>query len=167
MAPNLDLKHALSLSNNNNTSASLSHLTSRPFFFLSFFPSFHLFSLNSMQHHHQQHPQEPPEHHRLLDIHSTHDHADSSAFVGQSDLSPSSLGHPPISTRKRAQDRTTQPSLWNTKEFYFYYLVFAFCVPYMFKTAHDASSGKCSCVLCSDFFFFYARRNHLKPLFTF
>ncbi|KAF9319830.1 glycerol transporter [Podila horticola] len=51
--------------------------------------------------------------------------------------------HQPISTNKyskRAQDRTTNPSLWNTREFYFYYLVFLYCVPYMFKTAHDASS---------------------------
>jgi hypothetical protein len=104
--------------------------------------------------HQPQQPQQEPEHHRLLDIHhSPHDHdGSSSSFVGQSDLlSPTTssnnnvnVSHQPISTRKhskRTQDRTTQPSLWNTKEFYFYYLVFAFCVPYMFKTAHDASSG--------------------------
>lgn len=42
--------------------------------------------------------------------------------------------------KKRFQDRTTKPSLWNTKEFYFYYLVFIVCIPYMFKTGHDASS---------------------------
>ncbi|KAF9357035.1 glycerol transporter [Mortierella sp. AD094] len=44
------------------------------------------------------------------------------------------------SHKRRTQDRSTNPSLWNTKEFYFYYLVFITCVPYMFKTAHDASS---------------------------
>lgn len=44
--------------------------------------------------------------------------------------------------QKRVQDRSTNPSLFNTKEFYLYYLVFITCVPYMFKTAHDASAGK-------------------------
>ncbi|KAF9126743.1 glycerol transporter [Mortierella sp. 14UC] len=42
--------------------------------------------------------------------------------------------------QKRVQDRSTNPSLWNTKEFYFYYIVFLVCVPYMFKTGHDASA---------------------------
>ncbi|KAH7059336.1 MBOAT-domain-containing protein [Linnemannia elongata] len=42
--------------------------------------------------------------------------------------------------QKRVQDRSTNPSLFNTKEFYLYYLVFITCVPYMFKTAHDASA---------------------------
>ncbi|KAI1299510.1 glycerol transporter [Mortierella claussenii] len=95
------------------------------------------------------------EHHRLLDIHPHHSqqdgaigHQDSASFQPHSfeeegqDHRPSHH-HQPISTNKyskRAKDRTTQPSLWNTKEFYFYYLVFAVCVPYMFKTAHDASS---------------------------
>ncbi|KAF9433347.1 glycerol transporter [Entomortierella beljakovae] len=41
---------------------------------------------------------------------------------------------------KSSRDRSTNPSLWNTKEFYFYYFVFVTVVPYMFKTAHDASS---------------------------
>lgn len=45
--------------------------------------------------------------------------------------------------QKRVQDRSTNPSLWNTKEFYLYYLIFITCVPYMFKTGHDASSGMC------------------------
>jgi hypothetical protein len=44
--------------------------------------------------------------------------------------------------RKKVQDRTTKPPLWNTKEFYVYYFVFVTVVPYMFKTAHDASSGE-------------------------
>lgn len=43
--------------------------------------------------------------------------------------------------QKRVQDRSTNPSLFNTKEFYLYYLVFITCVPYMFKTGHDASAG--------------------------
>jgi hypothetical protein len=34
-----------------------------------------------------------------------------------------------------------QPSLWNTPEFYFYYLVFAICVPLMFKAVVDVSRG--------------------------
>ncbi|KAF9173953.1 glycerol transporter [Mortierella sp. AD010] len=89
--------------------------------------------------------QQEHEHHRLLeinshlqDIDSPHETTnESSSFVGQAEH------HKPISTTKhsrRIQDRTTQPSLWNTREFYVYYLVFAFCLPYMFKTAHDASS---------------------------
>ncbi|KAI8596147.1 MBOAT-domain-containing protein [Dissophora ornata] len=94
--------------------------------------------------------QQENEHHQLLDLGAHHHHPDqsddSSAFVGQASESSfhhPSPHHPPISTNKyskRVQDRTTQPSLWNTKEFYFYYLVFVVCIPYMFKTAHDASS---------------------------
>lgn len=49
---------------------------------------------------------------------------------------PASSGY-----QKRVQDRTTNPSLFNTKEFYLYYLIFITCVPYMFKTGHDASAG--------------------------
>ncbi|KAF9896809.1 glycerol transporter, partial [Lobosporangium transversale] len=86
------------------------------------------------------------EHHRLLDIssHSAETHLgqdDAAAFVGHS--IQSHHHYEPISTNKhskRGQDRSTNPALWNTKEFYFYYLVFAFCLPYMFKSAHDASS---------------------------
>ncbi|KAF9969639.1 glycerol transporter, partial [Modicella reniformis] len=69
------------------------------------------------------------EHHTESDQQQSHSN-DISSFVVQVDT---------ISTR-RAQDRTTQPPLWNTKEFYFYYLVFAWCLPFMFKTAHEASS---------------------------
>lgn len=32
-----------------------------------------------------------------------------------------------------------QPSLWNTPEFYVYYLVFIIAVPYMFWIAYDVS----------------------------
>lgn len=94
--------------------------------------------------------QQEHEHHRLLDLNSHHKqtHDDSSgSFVGHADNSSSHHHHhhQPITTNpkytKRQQDRTTQPSLWNTKEFYVYYLVFMLCVPYMFKTAHEASSG--------------------------
>ncbi|OAQ30302.1 MBOAT-domain-containing protein [Linnemannia elongata AG-77] len=92
--------------------------------------------------------QQEHEHHLLLNLNShNHNHDDSSSsFVGQADNSSSHPHHhhQPITTTpkytKRQQDRTTQPSLWNTKEFYVYYLVFMFCVPYMFKTAHEASS---------------------------
>lgn len=37
------------------------------------------------------------------------------------------------------------PSLWNTTEFYLYYLVFIICVPLMFKAVYDVS--KCMCAL--------------------
>ncbi|KAK3810554.1 MAG: MBOAT-domain-containing protein [Linnemannia gamsii] len=97
--------------------------------------------------------QQEHEHHRLLEINSSlhpsdnNHNDDSSSFVGQNSNHSDSHHHHhhdrPITTAKytkRVQDRTTQPSLWNTKEFYFYYLVFMFCIPYMFKTAHDASS---------------------------
>lgn len=93
--------------------------------------------------------QQEHEHHLLLNLNSHNQNHDdsSSSFVGQADNSSSHHHHhhQPITTApkytKRQQDRTTQPSLWNTKEFYVYYLVFMFCVPYMFKTAHEASSG--------------------------
>lgn len=39
----------------------------------------------------------------------------------------------------RADSGTTQPSLWNTKEFYLYYFVIITCVPYMFWIAYDVS----------------------------
>ncbi|KAG0337005.1 glycerol transporter [Podila horticola] len=70
---------------------------------------------------------------------SSHDTVEMSTFVGQASSSSSSTT---TTTKhvKRVQDRTTNPSLWNTKEFYFYYFVFITCIPYMFKTAHDASS---------------------------
>ncbi|KAG0199472.1 glycerol transporter [Mortierella sp. GBA30] len=64
-----------------------------------------------------------------------------SSFVGQSQLpEDQSQDTARYVHKKRVQDRSTKPSLWNTKEFYFYYFVFITCVPYMFKTAHDASS---------------------------
>lgn len=34
-----------------------------------------------------------------------------------------------------------QPSKWNTPEFYLYYLVFLFAVPFMFYTVYDVSKG--------------------------
>ncbi|KAF9984213.1 glycerol transporter [Modicella reniformis] len=66
-------------------------------------------------------------------------HEDLSSFVGQSQQLESSEQQAQ-GYRKRIQDRTTRPPLWYTKEFYVYYFVFATAVPYMFKTAHDASS---------------------------
>ncbi|KAF9113358.1 glycerol transporter [Mortierella sp. AM989] len=64
-----------------------------------------------------------------------------SSFVGQTQTAEGSKNQVPASTHeRRTEDRSINPSLWNTKEFYFYYLVFVTCVPYMFKTAHDASS---------------------------
>jgi protein-cysteine N-palmitoyltransferase HHAT len=35
-----------------------------------------------------------------------------------------------------------QPSLWKTKEFFLYYLVFLICVPLMFKAVYDVSQRK-------------------------
>jgi len=35
------------------------------------------------------------------------------------------------------------PSLWNTAEFYVYYLVFLICVPLMFKAVYDVSKRTC------------------------
>ncbi|KAF9130504.1 glycerol transporter [Mortierella sp. 14UC] len=100
--------------------------------------------------------QQEHEHHRLLEMNSSpsphldnnHNDDESSSFVGHNNNNSDNHSHRhhhdrPITTAKytkRVQDRTTQPSLWNTKEFYVYYLVFMFCIPYMFKTAHDASS---------------------------
>ncbi|KAF8941313.1 MBOAT, membrane-bound O-acyltransferase family-domain-containing protein [Dissophora ornata] len=62
-----------------------------------------------------------------------------SLVVGQSQQPPVDAA-PAYVHKRKFQDRTTNPSLWNTKEFYFYYFVFITCIPYMFKTAHDASS---------------------------
>lgn len=109
--------------------------------------SHRLLDISHQDHPHHSHPDQelgrrspsPSRDHVEFNSGQTTPHA--SPFVGQA----SSPMHHPISTNKyskRAQDRTTKPSLWNTREFYFYYLVFLYCVPYMFKTAHDASSGK-------------------------
>jgi hypothetical protein len=43
--------------------------------------------------------------------------------------------------RKPAQ-QGTNPSKWNTPEFYFYYLVFLAVIPIMFKSVYDVSKGK-------------------------
>ncbi|KAF9304315.1 glycerol transporter [Mortierella antarctica] len=75
---------------------------------------------------------------RITTSTSAHDTVEMSTFVGQA--SSSSATTTTTKHVKRAQDRSTNPSLWNTKEFYFYYFVFITCIPYMFKTAHDASS---------------------------
>lgn len=48
-----------------------------------------------------------------------------------------------------------QPSLWRTKEFYFYYFVFLTIVPYMFWIAYDVSRRlftRIPCLLFSDVF---------------
>src|ERR1700753_860118 len=76
---------------------------------------------------------------RITTSTSSH-HVEMSTFVGQE--SSSSTSTTTTKHVKRPQDRSTNPSLWNTKEFYFYYFVFITCIPYMFKTAHDASSRK-------------------------
>ncbi|KAF9286455.1 glycerol transporter [Mortierella alpina] len=86
---------------------------------------------------HQQGLQDQESGRRVVGAHSE----EMSSFVGQSQSSDNQSQ--PTSDyvhKKKVQDRSTNPSLWNTKEFYFYYFVFITCIPYMFKTAHDASS---------------------------
>ncbi|KAF9183714.1 glycerol transporter [Haplosporangium sp. Z 767] len=84
------------------------------------------------------------EQHPLLNVNQQGHHDQEAAIrasVGQNHLSEGQNQAAAGSThRKRVQDRSTNPPLWNTKEFYFYYFVFITCVPYMFKTAHDASA---------------------------
>ncbi|KAG0041542.1 glycerol transporter [Gryganskiella cystojenkinii] len=65
---------------------------------------------------------------------------ETSTFVGQKEISAAAPPAAAYTHKKKVLDRTTNPSLWNTKEFYFYYFVFITCIPFMFKTAHDASS---------------------------
>jgi hypothetical protein len=43
--------------------------------------------------------------------------------------------------RSKDTGDTTQPSQWNTLEFYFYYLVFLVAIPLMFKAVLDVSKG--------------------------
>lgn len=47
----------------------------------------------------------------------------------------------PVAQREAADkiQSRAQPSKWNTPEFYLYYLVFLFAVPYMFWIAYDVS----------------------------
>ena len=40
---------------------------------------------------------------------------------------------------KRSATGDTQPSKWNTPEFYVYYLVFIVAIPSMFKAVYDVS----------------------------
>lgn len=44
-----------------------------------------------------------------------------------------------------AKLKTTQPSRWNTPEYYFYYLVFLVIVPLMFYVPHTVSRGSHVC----------------------
>lgn len=44
--------------------------------------------------------------------------------------------------KSRESEETIQPPRWNTPEFYFYYLVFAVCIPLMFKSVIDVSKGE-------------------------
>jgi hypothetical protein len=49
---------------------------------------------------------------------------------------------PVIKKDSAAKERSrAQPSKWNTPEFYLYYLVIAFVVPYMFWITYDVSRG--------------------------
>ena len=61
---------------------------------------------------------------------------------------PKSRNAPSLSVQNAGESSTTRrikdeanPSLWNTPEFYVYYVVFAIAVPMMFKVAHDVSKG--------------------------
>ncbi|KAI8074206.1 MBOAT, membrane-bound O-acyltransferase family-domain-containing protein [Gongronella butleri] len=48
-------------------------------------------------------------------------------------------GSPPRAPASLSKAPTLHPSRWNTPEFYFYYVVFAFMVPYMFYVARSVS----------------------------
>jgi hypothetical protein len=43
--------------------------------------------------------------------------------------------------KSKGTDENVQPPRWNTPEFYFYYVVFAVCLPLMFKAVLDVSHG--------------------------
>jgi hypothetical protein len=43
-----------------------------------------------------------------------------------------------------AKRAVTEPSKWNTLEFYVYYVIFVVTVPYMFKVAYDVSKRTCT-----------------------
>lgn len=45
--------------------------------------------------------------------------------------------------QKAVTSNETSPPLWNTAEFYIYYLVFLICVPLMFKAVYDISKRTC------------------------
>ena len=47
----------------------------------------------------------------------------------------------PVDPRRESAKKAQRggPSRWKTSEFYFYYLVFAIAVPYMFWVAYDVS----------------------------
>lgn len=51
---------------------------------------------------------------------------------------------PSENSRKKGKSpvENAQPSLWNTPEFYFYYLVFLICIPLMIKSVIDVSKGQ-------------------------
>ena len=49
--------------------------------------------------------------------------------------------------QKAAVSIEASPPLWNTTEFYIYYLVFLICVPLMFKAVYDVSKRTCAHIL--------------------
>jgi len=51
------------------------------------------------------------------------------------------------SAAKLRSNPGTQPSRWNTAEYYFYYLVFLVIVPLMFYVPHTVSKGSHVCFL--------------------
>lgn len=58
----------------------------------------------------------------------------------------------PVAQRE-AEERNrskSQPSKWQTPEFYLYYVVFALAVPYMFWACYDVSRRECLSLLCFD-----------------
>ncbi len=51
---------------------------------------------------------------------------------------------PDQSRRSRSANpaESAQPSLWNTPEFYFYYVIFITFIPLMIKSVYDVSQGQ-------------------------
>ena len=46
--------------------------------------------------------------------------------------------------QKAITSNEASPPLWNTAEFYIYYLIFLICVPLMFKSVYDVSKRTCA-----------------------
>ena len=68
--------------------------------------------------------------------------AASSSQIDPAKPSPQELGagvRPRNGGQKAVTGTETSPSLWNSPEFYVYYLIFLVCVPLMFKAVYDVS----------------------------
>jgi hypothetical protein len=52
---------------------------------------------------------------------------------------------------KKAKSRA-EPSKWNTPEFYLYFVVIAWAIPFMFWVAYDVSRRECACGKTRDWY---------------